>query len=198
MGEVISPLADVVMGSSSRHSRASTPHQSLRVSGPPSPRATDQQKTFSEWAERNTTKRPLEGAGGETQDKKAASSSSRPPIFQSVISGEQKVADASFFVKQMSQGHEALGKLLAEETRVAQMAAQDHLQKSNISEEHRQAEFQKFKQMADGLARANQEHSESKCRQVLSDRENGMKVNREAKLSDMNNPRPMPGLRFRN
>ena len=34
-GEVISPLADVVMGNSCRHSRVGTPHSSLMVSGPP-------------------------------------------------------------------------------------------------------------------------------------------------------------------
>ena len=178
LGEVISPLADVVMGNTSRHSRASTPHQSLMVSGPPSPRSSAQEKTFMDWSERNT-KRPLEGAGGETRDKKAASSSSDPPIFQPLITGERQISDAKFFVKRVGQENEELGRLLGEENRIAQMAAQDHLQRSHLSDEYRQAEFQKFKQTADDLARAYQVQSDANCQQVLSDRENGMKVNLE-------------------
>ncbi len=153
MGEVISPLADVVMGDAASHSRASAPHQTMMVSGPPSPRTTAQEKTFMDWSERNT-KRPLEDTGGETRDKKAASSSSDPPIFQPLITGERQISEAKFFVKRVGQENEELGRLLGEEHRVAQLAAQDHLQKSHLSDEYRQAEFQKFKQTAEGLARA--------------------------------------------
>ena len=46
--DVMSPLADVVMGNASTYSRTSTAHQSVRVDGPPSPRSTAQQKTFSD------------------------------------------------------------------------------------------------------------------------------------------------------
>ncbi len=178
LGEVISPLADVVMGNAPSHSRASPPHQTMMVSGPPSPRTTAQEKTFMDWSERNT-KRPLEGAGGETRDKKAASSSSDPPIFQPLITGERQISDAKFFVKRVGQENEELGRLLGEENRIAQMAAQDHLQRSHLSDEYRQAEFQKFKQTADDLARAYQVQSDAKCQQVINDRENGMKVNLE-------------------
>ena len=171
MGEVISPLTDVVMGNSAKHSRVSTSHQTLIVSGPPSPRIAEQEKTFSEWAERNN-KRPLEGIGDVRQDKKSASSSSGPPIFQPVISGEQKISDAEFFVRQMGLENQELGKLLADENLAAQMAAQDYLQKSIRSEEQRQADLQQFRQMAEGLARAYHEQSEA-------NRAQGMQANRE-------------------
>ncbi len=97
------------------------------VDGPPSPRSAAsaaQEKVFKDWSSR-TTKRPLENSGGENQDKKAASSSSPagPPISPTGVSGDQRISDASYYVEHMNQEKEKLGLLLAEQTRVAQMAA---------------------------------------------------------------------------
>ena len=80
----------------------------------------------------------MEDAGGAIRDKKAAPSSSAP-IFPEVVAGEQQISDASYFVKRMIQENEELGQLLGEETIIAELAAQDHLQKSQVSEQHRQA-----------------------------------------------------------
>ena len=139
--EVISPVADVVMGDATKPVQSSQ-HKSLMVSGPPSPRTVAQQQTFMEWSERST-KRPLEGAVGESRDKKASSSSYDPATFHPTA--EQQMSDAKFFVKRVGQENEELGRLLGEENRAAQIAAQNHLQKSNLSEEYRHAELQQFR-----------------------------------------------------
>ena len=53
------------------------------------------------------------------------------------------------------------------------------MRKSTASDEQRQADLQYVRQSTDGLARAYQEQSEENCRQVLHDRENSAKANRD-------------------
>ena len=59
------------------------------------------------------------------------------------------------------------------------MAAQNYLQKSNLSDEYSRAELQQFQQSAQGLAHAYHIQTEANCQQVAHDRERGLKVNLE-------------------
>jgi hypothetical protein len=79
----------------------------------------------------------------------------------------------------MSKETQRLGVLLEEQTRVAQQAALEYAQKYSLSEEHRQAEIQRNRELCDGLAKAYQEHTESNCQQVVKYREHSMLINQE-------------------
>ncbi len=69
--------------------------------------------------------------------------------------------------------------MLEEQARVAQQAALEYAQKYSLSEEHRQAEIQRNRELCDGLAKAYQEHTESNCQQVVKDREHSLMINQE-------------------
>jgi hypothetical protein len=186
MVEMFSTTADVVMGQSAKLSRAGTPHKSLMVHGPPSPRAAEYEKTSSAWADRNTTKRQLDDTGDDHRDKKAASSSSGIPIFQSPTSGDQKIAegnqriaDAQYFVRSISRANSELGEKLAEENAAAQMAAQNYLQKSHASSEQREMDLQYFRQATEGLARSYQNQTDENVQQVVQDQDRRTKAHQQ-------------------
>ena len=168
IGGAISPIADVEMGEPSH-----TPHETMMVSGPPSPRTKVRDQTYMDWSARSI-KRPLDGAGT-PKDKKAASSSSEPSTFQP--SADRQMADAAYYVQKMGHENAELGQQLVHQSIVAQRAAHDYLLKSNLSEQQREAEQQKNRQIADGLARAYDEQTRANSLQVISDREKGLQAN---------------------
>ena len=168
IGGAISPIADVEMGEPSH-----TPHETMMVSGPPSPRTKVRDQTYMDWSARSI-KRPLDGAGT-PKDKKAASSSSEPSTFQP--SADRQMADAAYYVQKMGQENAELGQQLVHQSIVAQRAAHDYLLKSNLSEQQREAEQQNFRQIAEGLARAYDEQTRANSLQVISDREKGLQAN---------------------
>ncbi len=165
--DVISSSADVLMGNTGK-TGSQSPHSSLMVNGPV------QHPIAMQWAERNT-KRSLEGSTEESLDKKSSSSSHVPVPFRP--SPGQQMSDAAFFVSRMSQQNEDLDRRLKEESRSAENAAAEYLQHSNLSNELRSAEMQKFRQCELGLAAEYQRHTEVNCLQVDQDRERGSKIN---------------------
>ncbi len=173
LGGAIPPIADVEMREPNR-SGMNNPHETMIVTGPPSPRTKAHEQTSMDWQARST-KRPLDSKGGTPKDKKAAPASPDPSTSQ--LDADRQMAEAKYYVQRMSQENAELGQQLAQQGMAAHLAAQEHLQKSNLSEQQREAELQGFRQMAEGLARSYNEQTRINSQQVISDREKGLKAN---------------------
>ena len=140
------------------------PYQTMKVEGPHSPAPSS-----------SSSKRPLENAGDDAREKKAVPSLS-PREFRQDIPQTQQIADAQFFVKNMSHANEQLSEQIQKQTAVAKTNAYYYLQESEANHQYKHAEQEMFVECVAGLKNAYDKNTEENREQVRAYRAAGERI----------------------